>query len=51
VHYELYGPLAEKIKRPENIGRKIRISGQVRRDLASICMVGPIFEVTAYEFL
>ncbi len=51
VHYELHGPLADQIKRPENIGQKIRISGQIRRDLASICMVGPIFEVTAYEFL
>jgi len=51
VHYELHGPLADQIKRPENIGKKIRISGQIRRDLASVCMVGPIFEVTAYEFL
>jgi hypothetical protein len=50
VHYELIGPLADQIKRPENIGRKIRISGQVI-PAYSYCMVGPIFKVSAYEFL
>jgi hypothetical protein len=50
VHYELVGPLAAQLKRPENIGRKIRISGKVI-PAVSYCMVGPIFEVSAYEFL
>jgi hypothetical protein len=50
VNYQISGPLAEQIKRPENIGRKIRIYGKVIPAF-SYCMVGPIFEVTAYEFL
>jgi len=50
VHYELYGPLAGEINRPENIGKRIRIAGRVRTDLVLSCMVGPIFEVFAYEF-
>jgi len=51
VDYQIYGSLAEKIKRPENIGRKIRISGQLKTTMVSYCVAGPIFEVSAYEFL
>jgi sugar lactone lactonase YvrE len=51
VDYQIYGSLAEKIKRPENMGRKIRISGQLKTTMVSYCVAGPIFEVSAYEFL
>lgn len=45
--YELMEPDAQL----QQEGRQARVTGQVRSDVMTIAMIGPVFEVNSFEIL
>jgi len=46
--YELHANLPRALQQP---GLSVRLQGQIRDDVMTLAMVGPVFEVTDYEIL
>ncbi len=47
VTYELYNPPTEITK--DDI--KVKITGQIREDIMTVAMIGPILEIKSYDIL
>jgi hypothetical protein len=45
--YELYNPPPE-LKQPQ---AKVKVTGNIRNDIMTVAMIGPVLEVTKFEVL
>lgn len=45
--YELYGSKAEEMSAME--GKQVSVQGDVRQDIMTMAMVGPVLEVKSYK--
>ncbi len=46
--YELYQGAAKELLKP---GLKVKVQGQVREDVMTLAMVGPVLEVKSFEII
>jgi hypothetical protein len=46
--YEIFRGADQKLLKP---GQKVKITGQVREDIMTTAMIGPVFEVKSFEII